>query len=260
MRRILIMIVSLCSLLATTTATAEPPAYWTPALTTTFQWQLTTPVDLTVNADMFDIDLFDNDASVVAALHAQGRKVVCYVSAGTWENWRPDAGQFPASVKGKSLDPPYTDEQWLDIRDFTAIGPIMSARFDLCQGKGFDAIEVDNVDGFANETGFPLTAQDQLAYNTWIAQQAHARGLSIALKNDGDQAAQLVSVFDWALVEQCVENRECAQYQVFIEAGKPVYDVEYTRSTSKFCTQTNAMQFSAMKKKPSLNAYRETCR
>jgi hypothetical protein len=44
------------------------------------------------------------------------------------------------------------------------------------------------------------------------------------------------------------------------QAGKPVYDVEYSGAPSKFCAQTNALQFYAMKKKSSLNAYRETCR
>ena len=53
---------------------------------------------------MYDIDLFDNDASVVAALHAQGRKVVCYISVGTWEDWRPDAGDFSAPVMGKGYE------------------------------------------------------------------------------------------------------------------------------------------------------------
>lgn len=241
------------------TASAAPP-YWTPSLTTSFDWQLNTPVNQTINVDMYDIDLFDNAASVVTSLHAKGRKVVCYLDAGTWENYRPDSSAFPASVKGASFEPPYQTEKWLDIRNLTVLGPIMSARFDLCKSKGFDAVEADNVNGFVNPSGFPLTAQDQLTYNTWLAQQAHTRGLSIALKNDGEQAAQLVSVFDWELAEQCFQYKECTPYQAFIKAGKPVYDVEYSLATSKFCAQANVLQFYALKKKPSLNAYREACR
>jgi hypothetical protein len=77
---------------------------WRPALNTSWQWQLSgLPIDQSVDAAMYDIDLFDSDANVVAALHAQGRKMVCYVSAGSWEDWRPDAGQFPDAVKGKPL-------------------------------------------------------------------------------------------------------------------------------------------------------------
>jgi Glycoside-hydrolase family GH114 len=57
--------------------TPQPPVTdrWVPGARTTWQWQLTTPVDQSVDAEMFDIDLFDNPASVVAALHARGRHV-----------------------------------------------------------------------------------------------------------------------------------------------------------------------------------------
>src|SRR6266550_197751 len=130
---------------------------WQPALNTSWQWQLTTPVDQTVNAQMYDIDMFDNDVSVVASLHAQGRKVICYISAGTFENWRPDAASFPAVVKGNAVSG-WPGENWLDIRRLDILGPIMTARLDLCQTKGFDGVEPDNIDGYANGTGFPLTA------------------------------------------------------------------------------------------------------
>jgi len=87
---------------------------------------------------MYDIDMFDNDASVVASLHHKGRKVVCYIDVGTWENWRPDAKKFPKFVLGKHNGWP--GEKWLDIRSIDILGPIMQARMDLCQAKGFDAM------------------------------------------------------------------------------------------------------------------------
>src|SRR5450432_2807467 len=65
------------------------PTIWKPALNTSWQWQLSTPVDQTVNVAMYDIDMFDNHASVVASLHTAGHKVTCYIDVGTWENWRP---------------------------------------------------------------------------------------------------------------------------------------------------------------------------
>jgi len=43
---------------------------------------------------MYDIDLFDNDDATVLALHDDGRIVICYMNAGGWENWRPDAAKF----------------------------------------------------------------------------------------------------------------------------------------------------------------------
>ena len=72
----------------------------------------------------------------------------------------------------------------------------MEARMDSCQANGFDGIEPDNIDGFLNDTGFPLTYGDQLEYNIWLAEAAHARGLSIGLKNDMDQTPDLLTHFD----------------------------------------------------------------
>ena len=105
---------------------------------------------------MYDIDLFDNDAAVVAALQAKGRKVVCYVNAGGWESWRPDEARFPEQVIGAALDD-WEGEKWLDIRRIDVLGPIMESRLDMCEEKGFDGVEPDNVDGYLNDTGFPLT-------------------------------------------------------------------------------------------------------
>src|SRR6266576_526742 len=232
---------------------------WQPALNTSWQWQLTTPVDQTVNAQMYDIDMFDNDVSVVASLHAQGRKVICYISAGTFENWRPDAASFPAVVKGNAVSG-WPGETWLDIRRLDILGPIMTARLDLCQTKGFDGVEPDNIDGYTNGTGFPLTAQDQINYNTFLANQAHARGLSVALKNDLDQVQALLPYFDWALNEQCLQYNECNTLVPFITAGKAVFEVEYSLSTSQFCPQANALNFNAMQKDLNLDAFRIPCR
>src|SRR4051812_46156768 len=51
-------------------------AVWVPAPGTSWQWQLSGPLDPSVEAAMYDLDLFDTPASTVAALHAQGRRVV----------------------------------------------------------------------------------------------------------------------------------------------------------------------------------------
>jgi len=52
------------------------------------------PIDASFDMDMYDIDLFDNETNVVADPQIQGRKVVCYLNAGGWENRRPDARVF----------------------------------------------------------------------------------------------------------------------------------------------------------------------
>lgn len=241
----------------------KPPSraqtIWMPALNTSWQWQLTgLPVNESVDALMFDIDLFDNEASVVASLHTRGKKVICYMSAGSWENWRPDANQFPDSVKGN--DNGWPGEKWLDIRRLEILGPIMRNRMDLCLAKGFDGIEPDNVDGYTNNTGFPLTYQDQITYNTFFANEAHQRGLSIGLKNDIDQVRDLVSSYDWALNEQCFQYNECNTLLPFIQAGKAVFNVEYSLDTNQFCPQANEMNFNSLKKNLNLDAFRIPCR
>jgi hypothetical protein len=236
---------------------AAAGAIWIPPVSTPWQWQLTGTLDQSVDVPMYDIDLFDNASSVVASLHAQGRKVVCYMSAGTYENWRPDAAQFPASVLGGGNGWP--GEKWLDVRRIDLLGPIMAARMDLCRQKGFDAIEPDNVDGSSNTTGFPLTAQDQLNYNIWLSNTAHARGLSVGLKNDLGQVQQLVGYFDWALNEQCFEFNECNLLKPFTSAGKAVFVTEYNLAASAFCPMAVQLSFNAMKKNLALDAARTAC-
>ena len=97
----------------------------------------------------------------------------------------------------------WPNEKWLDVREIqnsaSALRQIMDARLDMCQSKGFDMVELDNVDGYTNNTGFPLTAADQLYYNATLADDTHARGMSVLLKNDGAQIPDLLPYFDGAL-------------------------------------------------------------
>jgi hypothetical protein len=237
---------------------AGAAGYWTPPVNATWQWQLSVPVDQTVDASVYDIDLFENEASVVASLHAQGRHVICYMDAGTWEGWRPDASKFPASVLGKA-DPGWTEEKWLDIRQLSIIEPLMEARFKLCKEKGFDGIEADNVDGWQNNTGFPITAAEQLAYDEWLANTAHSLGLSIALKSDTQQIPELEPYYDYSVDEECVEYSECSLLEPFVKAGKPVFEVEYAKTPSQFCAETNALGLMAMQKGKELEAWNAPC-
>ena len=248
--------------MTTPTSQDSQAPWWKPPVKLRWQWQLTgLPLDLSIDADMYDIDLFENDASVIAALHSQGRKVVCYVSVGSWEDWRPDAGQFPASVIGKEYEG-WPGENWLDIRQIELLAPVMRARLDLCRDKGFDAIEPDNIDGYANDTGFPLTYEDQIRYNLWLADEAHARGLSIGLKNDPDQAADLLPYFDWALTEDCFAEGWCHKLAPFIEVGKPVLVAEYTDTgvtIGELCQEAERLKLSPILKERELGGWQQQC-
>jgi len=224
----------------------------------TWQYQLQGTIDRSVAAHVFDIDGFDTPAATVAALKRSGAYTVCYLST-SYENWRSDAGRYPASVLGRNLEG-WAGERWVDIRKLQALVPIYAARADLCKAKGFDAIEWDNVDAYTHDTGFPLTANDQLTHNRFLAAIAHGRGLAVGLKNDTDQAAALAPTFDFAVVEECVAWNECGRYSAFTKLGKPVYVVEYDRTLAQTCAVTDKLGFSAIVKTYDLTAKpRQAC-
>ena len=196
-----------------TAATGSASGIWKPKPTTRpWQFQLQGRIDTSIKAPVYEVDGFDTPARTVRKLQRKGRKVICYINVGSWENYRPDKGQFPKSVIGRKYDG-YPDERWLDIRKYRAFAKPLKARFRMCAKKGFDAVEADNVAGYQNRTGFPLTAADQLEFNRWLARQAHRQGLSIGLKNDPSQVRQLVDDFDFAVVEQCFQYNECGSFQ-----------------------------------------------
>jgi len=242
---------------STSTAANRPPA-WRPAPHTSWQWQLSGALDLSVDAAIYDIDLFETSAATVKQLHDMGRRVVCYVSVGSLENGRPDTSRFPSAVVGAQLEG-WPDERWLDIRRLDVLLPIMGDRFDQCRAKGFDGVEPDNVDAYSNRSGFPLTAADQIRFNQAIAKLAHDRGLSVALKNDVEQAAALEPAFDFALNEECVQYDECGALRPFTQAGKAVLHVEYEVSLNEMCSTTAPLGFSSMRKHLELDAWREPC-
>ena len=235
---------------------AEPR--WVPASGTTWQWQLTVPVDLSVPAEVYDIDGFYNSAAVVAKLHRLGRRVICYIDAGAYENYRPDKGRFPPSVIGND-DPPWQGSRWLDVRQIDILLPIMRDRIEMCARKGFDAVELDEVDGWDNDTGFPLTKADQLAYNRALAREVRKLGMSVALKNDVEQVPQLIGSFDFSIDEECATYDECPTLLPFIRRDRAVFHVEYPLPRGRFCKTTAPLGFFSMRKRLELGRYRELC-
>lgn len=235
---------------------------WKPRPGTSWQWQLSgNRVDLSYNVDAYDIDGFDNDARTVRKIHGKGAKAICYISVGSWENWRPDRKRFPKSVIGSKYEG-WAGERWLDIRKIGKLAPIMRDRLDMCARKGFDAVEPDNMDGYTNRTGFPLTYGDQLRYNKWLAREAHERGLSIGLKNNEGQARALLPYYDWAMTEDCFDGGWCGRVEPFADSGKAVFAAEYTdtgAAREKFCGKAEKLRFDAILKKRSLGPWRRGC-
>lgn len=219
-------------------SSAEAAVWWMPPQHLTWYWQLQGTIHNGEPVAAYDVDAFETGAGEVASLHAEGKRVICYVDVGTAEKFRPDYSSFPASVLGRSNGWP--GERWLDIRRLGVIEPIMAARFQICREKGFDAIEPDNIEAYANRSGFPLTAAEQLTFNEWVAEEAHALGMAVLQKNDPEQSAALEPHFDGALTEQCNQYRECASFEVYLKAGKPVLNAEYHLPAKRFCAADNA--------------------
>ena len=230
------------------------PVRWQPKPTTAaWQFQLQGKIDTSIDVPVYEVDGFNVSKATVKKLHSQGRKVICYIDVGSWENYRPDAKRFPRSVIGRKYEG-YPDERWLDIRRFGKFAGPIKSRIRMCARKGFDGLEPDNINGWENRTGFPLTARHQLRFNRWIAKVSHRNGLAVGLKNDGRQARKLVRDFDFAVVEQCFQYKECGQFRPFIRQGKAVYSVEYERPRSAFCARAKKMRFSAIGKEYDLFA------
>jgi hypothetical protein len=250
--------IGLVSLAGSTSAAAAAGADWRPTPRTTWQWQLSGPVDTTVDAQVYDIDLFDTPQETIDALHLADRRVVCHFSAGSYEVRRPDAGSFPRRVRGDALDPPYASERWLDIRS-PAVRRNMEARLDLAVAKQCDGVEPDHLDGYENDTGFNLKVRDQRAYNRFIANEAHERRLAVGLKNNANQVRALEPAFDFAVVEQCFEFEECRRYQAFVDGGKAVFAVEYDGNPAEFCPAAAERGFSAILKQLDVGVPRVAC-
>jgi hypothetical protein len=241
MRKLLFLCVAALAVGGVAASGASAANQWVPPKSLSWYWQLQGTVKTTgpqANADAFDVDGFGTSAATVSQLRAAGHHTICYISAGTAENWRSDYGQFTSSDLGNGVSG-WAGEKWVDTRS-PNVRSIMAARVQSqCAAKGFDAVEFDNVDGYDNGSGLPLTAATQLDYNGFLAGTAHAAGLAAFLKNDVAQVAQLAPQFDGAINEQCGEYDECGAYSAFLNADKPVLQAEYAGG-SGFCTSANA--------------------
>jgi len=227
-----------------------------------FQIQLSDyPPNIYMDADIFELDLFETSPSAIQFLHTQGKKVICYFNAGAWEEFRPDAGEFPLEIIGK----PYRGwpgEKWLDVSRYEVFSQIMMERLDLAVKKGCDGVDPDNIDGYLQPTGFDITPQDQLVFNIWLSGQAHNRGLAIGMKNNGEQILELIDYFDFAVIEDCAIYNECEPFHAFIEKKKVVFQIEYTDRLASIhiaCDISHAPGFQLLLKNRELDAFVQYC-
>lgn len=247
------------------------PAKWQPETGTTWQIVLLYPLnDTSANVSVYDIDLFTNEPSTISDLHTSHKKVICYFSAGSWEDFRPDKDQFKAADLGKTMDG-WSNEKWINISS-PSVRRVMQSRLDLAVTKGCDGVDPDNVDGYDNDNGLDLTKADSIDYMNWLAYEAHSRNMSIGLKNAGDIIPDVLDNMQWSVNEQCVQYDECDTYAAFTEANKPVFHIEYPkgdktnnedevsiRVKDKYCGGEDAGNFSTVLKNMDLDDWIETC-
>lgn len=304
---------ALLLVLATAPALAVPPqpcdtaagACWTPPLQARWQYQLEAKrrrnpetgginVDVChkpftggpcVTPDVFDIDLYVDtnltgegvfvvNTAAVDAIHARGKRAICYLSAGDVETFRPDYQAFVDfdaqcghCLIGEPFSRTFPDEFWANVnndqgqQDFML--QMVGQRVAACAAAGFDGVELDVVDAWAQGsavTGWEISAATQLEYNQRLANLVHSYGLTVALKNDLGQLAELLPYFDYAINEQCFQYDECfadpgSGYAAWVAAGKAVFQVEYRRSPRRFCALANAAGFNAIRKSGSYRLY-----
>jgi len=187
----------------------------------------------------------------MGALTAKGHKLICYLSSGTAENWRPDFKEFEkyASIVFSAPMKSWPGEWWLRIWDPSALAiikPIMAARMRLGAAKGCVAFEPDNVDCYSDHTcrgdvdkGKVKAAQ--LAYNRWTVAYANSLGMAVGLKNViGTVVIGTVDdshdIYDFAVNEQCLQYDECRGLLPFLHNNKAVFHVEYHGSVADVCS------------------------
>lgn len=230
-----------------------------PGVLSTWQIQLTGTLDTSEDAQVYTVDL-ETPVATLAELHAAGRIVLCYFSAGTMEPFRDDASRFPEASLGAPLAD-YPNERWIDVRDAT-VRAIMQDRVVKAAEVGCDGVHPSGLAAFAADTELGFARADQLAYDRWLAGVVHARGLSIGLvEGDASLSQELVADFDWSVAWSCLDSG-CAAATPFVAAGKAAFLIEFGDATraAEVCPRARALSLSAIIKRDSdLDAFRVGC-
>ena len=277
-------------------ATAAPPAsraaaagtWWVPPLgNQPWQWELTNPLNLANKAQMgttdklpsgriapapviYDIDGIINPASTVAALHALGKHVVCYIEVGAAGNYYTAAAEgiatsyhdqlSAAGVLGSAV--PGWPERYLDIRSPATVSIIESMISRQCASKGFDAVETDIDESYGSTSSFPLTKADEEQFMGTLAIFMHGLGLGWWIKNPDDTgdtyAADMEPLADAVLTEQCNQYKSCGLLSSYV-GHKAVFNAEYQLKPAKFCANDAKRGFNGAQFNLDLTGVRKPC-
>jgi hypothetical protein len=219
---------------------------------------------------IYDIDGILNPASTVAALHAMGKHVVCYIEVGAAGNYYSAAQEgIPvtyfdqlkeAGVFGRKM--PDYPEYYLDIRSSATVSIIESMIDHQCAAKGFDAVETDIDEEYADDSGFPLTKAIEESYMTTLAGYIHSLGMGWWIKDPDDTgdsyATDMYPLADAVLTEQCNQYATCGLLSAYV-GHKAVFDAEYQVKRARFCPTDAVLGFNGERFPVALNGGRRPC-
>lgn len=261
--------------------------WYVPGKNVSWQYQLSDSGDVTYipGVELYVIDI-DSARDFIPFIRKKdpNARVVCYFSAGSFEAYRVKAdedrgtysfskGYWGSSSIGHAMDG-WPGEYWVDIRK-KRVRYAAKKRMQFAKSIGCSGVDPDNVDGYTfgrQNTGFDLTRQDQISFNTYLAKSAHSLGLGIGLKNAVELLKDIASQYDWFINESCFTFRECSEYSIRKAPGtrgKAILIVEYcdakkelgepTQDPGCYCGISIQQGYNTLIKMADLNAPRMTC-
>lgn len=163
---------------------------------------------------------------------AKGVYSICYING-----FQTQPGvSWPASLvvhtaDGKPLvDPGWPDEQLIDTSTAAkraAAAARQEKTITMCADKGFQAVELDNLDSWTRSKG-ALDQADAVAFAKLLVTAAHDKGLAASQKNATDltRIGKETIGFDFVTAEECDRYDECGAFTKVY--GRHVLDIEYT--------------------------------
>ena len=246
-----------------------------------------------VDVETYHVDMDSISNVSIAHLHSYNKSVSCYINFGTVWNYTSDIDLFTPNMLGNLGDnwqEYYVNITDMDVK-YIMFKRLEAAKLKGCDSIDTDNVDIYRKDieyqtshkkssisgsrlskspisredkvSIRRErflphdiggSGFNLTYNDQVIYNRWIADTAHAFGMKITLKNDLDQIVDLLPYFDGIISEECEKYDECDKMTPFVIANKPVFGVIYNMTDKAGCERMNQMNFNFILKEPGLKS------
>lgn len=228
----------------------------------TFDWA-TNSTQVHQAAEVVIVDAFDTPEATISSLKAQGKIVMAYLNVGVWEDFRPDAGEFPEAILGNEA------EGWAGSRmiDISNIGSQMTNRLDMIKQKGFDGVGLYGFDyALYYDSGFDITQEAVFNYCVNLANYGHAQNLSVGQIDGLILTQDLSYYFDWLLSLRVFEYNGTSATAPYSNQNKAILDIETTDAypdvatfETEVCPQANSLGISAILKSQGLTEFIFSC-